>query len=462
VVGLLVASVAATAAAQEQTWLKDRRYREGMGYRAGDLEIHPGVAGEFGYDSNMFLRGSKDVGQPIIDVIRLRLTPSLSVSTLGPQRRGESGEHAEPPKVNFRAGVSGTYNEYIATKGDYGSQASQFRNVGAMANFNLEILPNRPWGMVMFGDLTRTVQPSNLSDLTAAYNRINADAGAEIVWAPGGGLFDWRLGYRFDTTLFEKELFKQLNNVTHTLNTRGRWRFLPRTALMYDASQGFVRYADSTSKNFLLDSDPLRARVGMTGLITSYFGFLGMFGWGATFLKPGQVPQENYDGAIGQAQFTFYPTPAPGLADSPHQATLALSQIGLGYTRDFASSYLGSHYTRDRGYLNGSFFFAGRFLLVAEAGVARVHFPTLYFKPTPGAPTAPAVRTGAFNEMRVDTSLFAEYRFADSLGVNMHVSYDMNSSITAPTDRAAPADPNRVDDLSWKRFQAYLGVRWFM
>jgi len=26
-------------------WLKDRRYAEGIGVRAGDLEIHPGIAG---------------------------------------------------------------------------------------------------------------------------------------------------------------------------------------------------------------------------------------------------------------------------------------------------------------------------------------------------------------------------------------------------------------------------------
>jgi len=32
------------ALAQEQTWLKDRRYGEGVGIRTGDLELHPGIA----------------------------------------------------------------------------------------------------------------------------------------------------------------------------------------------------------------------------------------------------------------------------------------------------------------------------------------------------------------------------------------------------------------------------------
>lgn len=46
--------------AAAQGWLKDRRYQEGAGIRAGNLELHPGVGGEIGYDSNWFLRTSKE------------------------------------------------------------------------------------------------------------------------------------------------------------------------------------------------------------------------------------------------------------------------------------------------------------------------------------------------------------------------------------------------------------------
>lgn len=439
--------------AQEQPWLKDRRYREGMGYRLGDLELHPGVAGEFGYDSNFYYRGSKD-GAPIIDVLRLRVTPSISLSTLGPQRRGEGSEQQEPPKVNFRAGVAGIYNEYIPLKKQEGSDPSKFRNLGAVANFNLHILPERPFGALFFGDLMRTIQPSNASDTSYAYNRIHAGIGGELVWAPGGGLFDWRLGGRYETTIFEADHYKGLNNSTATINTRGRWRFLPRTALMFDAAQGFTRYTSRTDGTaYLQNSDPLRARVGMTGLITQYFGFLGMVGWGTTFSHGGGagIPAQNYDGLIAQAQVTFYPTPAPGLADQPREASLTLSQIGLGYTRDFTNSYFGSYYQRDRGYLNLSYFFAGRVLVALEGGVSRVFFPPLYF------PNG-VVRSGSFAEMRIDSSLFAEYRIASSLGVNATLTYDMNNSKAVFTSYGSAVR----DDLSWNRFTAFLGFRWFM
>jgi len=62
---VLLASRAASAQSQytaqpdSPQWLKDRRYNEGIGVRAGDLEIHPGIAGEAGYDSNWFLRSEK-------------------------------------------------------------------------------------------------------------------------------------------------------------------------------------------------------------------------------------------------------------------------------------------------------------------------------------------------------------------------------------------------------------------
>ena len=425
-----------------------------MGYRVGDLEVHPGVAGEFGYDSNFYLRGTKD-GAPIVDVLRLRVTPSLSISTLSPQRREGDGDQAARPKVNFRAGVAGIYNEYIAPKADYRTDAAKFRNLGALANFNLHILPERPFGALMYGDLVRTIQASNASDTSYAYTRINTAIGGELIWAPGGGLFDWRLGGRYDSTFFEADAFKGLNNNTAQLNTRGRWRFLPRTALMFDASQGFTRYGSrGGSQGYLLDSDPLRARVGLSGLITQSFGFLGMFGWGATFSHagPAGIPAQNYDGPIAQAQLTFYPTPSPGLAESQRETSLTLSQIGLGYTRDFANSYFGSFYTRDRGYASISYFFAARVLVVLEGGVSRVHFPDLYYG-------VGGVRQTSFNEMRIDSSLFGEYRLTDSLGVNATVAYDMNNSRTI---RTTAGDPSLLDDLSWKRFQGFVGFRWFM
>jgi len=106
-------------------WLKDRRYTEGIGVRTGDLEIHPGIAGEVGYDSNVFLRSTQtgvDNGAPNAPVVPsavIRITPSLYLSTLGAQRR--EGD-ALPPAIAFRAGINATYRALFGL----GSDASQW------------------------------------------------------------------------------------------------------------------------------------------------------------------------------------------------------------------------------------------------------------------------------------------------------------------------------------------------
>lgn len=444
--GLLTLTVAGNAAAQEQAWLKDPKVGEGIGYRLGDLELHPGLAGEFGYDSNMFLRHSSE--NPI-SVWRVRVTPSLSLSTLKGERRGV--EQA-PRKVEFRAGVAGTYNEYIPAGDTDGENVSDFRNVGANADAALTINPQGPFGGRLFGTLIRTIQPSNLSDTSAAYNRIHIQGGTEVMWLPGGGLFDWRLGYQYDTVLFEESQFESLNNNTHTINTRGRWRFLPRTAFMFDASTAFTSYSDSGAPAYLLDSNPIQARVGLNGLMSNQLALLAMIGWGTTFTSGGGVPVENFDSVIAQTQLTFYPTPAPGLSDSMREASLTLSKISVGYIRDFHNSYFGSYYGRDRGYLSASYFFAQRVLLVGEGGITRVSFPNLYF--STGTP-----RAASFNDMRYDASLFAEYRLMETVGLNASFNYIMNDSVALPTNEA---NPNVVDNLSYDRIEAFAGLRWFM
>src|SRR5882672_2323852 len=96
---IALTAISAVAEAQDQPWLRDRKYTEGIGYRVGDFELHPGVAAEFGYDSNYLPRASEE--QPV-GVLRLRLTPSFSLSTLGKQRMEQAP--GPLPSVEFRAG----------------------------------------------------------------------------------------------------------------------------------------------------------------------------------------------------------------------------------------------------------------------------------------------------------------------------------------------------------------------
>ncbi len=434
----------ALALAQDQPWLKDRRYTEGIGIRAGDLELHPGIAAEFGYDTNYFRRA--DVEDPV-GSLRLRITPSFSLSTLSEQRQ-DATPGAPPPDVEFRAGIAATYDEFFPVSGSEQGQErmSDQRNIGGLLDLNLTILPQRPWSAAFQAELGRVIAPSDQGLTNASFRRVQAGAGAELIWTPGGGLFDWRLGYRFASTFFEDEPFQNLTNLRHTIQTRGRWRFLPRTALMFDGSAGFINYPEGTLKTA---SHPLRALIGINGLVTPSFGLLALAGWGASFYTP--VGQQNdFDSVIGTFELKWFLTPNP--STDPAAATLALSSLAAGFNRDFGDSYIGTYFERNRGYLKLTYFFGGRFLVILDGGAAAISYPEL-----PEGAVADAYRS-EWTDIRVDASLFGEYRLKDSFGINSTVRYGTNisdKSLLVPGEDVA-------NSLQWQQFEAYLGVRWFM
>jgi hypothetical protein len=421
-------------------WLRDRRYTEGVGIRLGDLELHPGIGAQFGYDSNYLLRAG---GEDPIGALHLQVAPSLSISTLSPQRR-DVAPGSPPPSISFRAGLSGIYHELIPVSGSQAGKdlLQKQRNVVGGLDMALGILPGRPWSGTLYGDLARYVLPSNQGQ-SGNFNHVSTRVGGDLAWTPGGGLFDWHVGYSFLGNFFEDQT--QLTNYQHEINTRGRWRFLPRTALMYDGRFGFISYPDGG--NAKTDSHPVRARIGVNGLVTPSFGVLALVGWGASFYQPDG--QQNFDSVIGQAELRWYITPNPNL--EPGQATLTLSSLAVGFNRDFVDSYIGTFLESDRGYLNLSYFFGGRFLLVAEGGVAAIRYPQIQLPAT-------VQPHDGWTDVRIDGTLFGEYRLKDSFGINATVRYDGNLSSTQLQLNGGGG----VDDLAFNRLQAYLGVRWFM
>src|SRR4029434_3661053 len=109
-----------SVAAAQQPWLQDRRYGEGIGLRAGNFELHPSVSAEFGYDSNYFQRSKNEVQipgtapLPVEDAWRLRVTPSLTLSTLKERRLGSQSIKAEQD-FQLSANAYASYNELFGS-----------------------------------------------------------------------------------------------------------------------------------------------------------------------------------------------------------------------------------------------------------------------------------------------------------------------------------------------------------
>jgi hypothetical protein len=422
--------------ASAQAWVNSPDISEGIGIRAGNLELHPSVGAEFGYDSN-FYQASKNEG--VVDVLKLRVTPSLTLSTLGDKRRGTT----VPPKVLFSSSLFASYFELFPLD-SANSEASKRRNVSIGADVSANVNPAGKVGFDVLAAYIRMIEAEGRTDdlagqgfMGTGFNRDTLRGGGGATWRPGGGLFEWRLGYLATYNWFENDRYDPLANLQHDVQLRGRWRFLPRSALLFDSTYSMIRYTSKAAQQ--PDGDIVRTRIGFHGLVTYHLALMGMLGWASSFYETrnAQLSTRNFDSIVANAEARWFIQPRPDLDAT--SITSGLSSIGVGYARSFNNSYLGSFYQRDRGYLQFSMFLVGAVAAGLEFGISRVAFPQV----TDMIP--------AFTQTRIDSRAFAEYRFTDTLGVNASFLYDQNIS---------PRVNN--EDLEFTRWQAYLGVRWFM
>jgi hypothetical protein len=192
--------------------------------------------------------------------------------------------------------------------------------------------------------------------------------------------------------------------------------------------------------------------LGLNGLVTPSISFLAMAGWASSFYR-GNPNAQQFDSVIGQAELRWF---MGGSVGNSGVAAASLSSMAIGYMRDFTNSYIGDYYTIDRGYANVSYSFNGRFILVLDGGVAAHEYPWVYYIDR----TRP--RHAPFTALYADASLFGEYRATDSFGINTTLRYSAAITDAAMQVGGNNVTPSSYDYLEWKRFEAYLGVRWFL
>ncbi|HET9931640.1 MAG TPA: hypothetical protein VFQ35_13160, partial [Polyangiaceae bacterium] len=156
------------------------------------------------------------------------------------------------------------------------------------------------------------------------------------------------------------------------------------------------------------------------------------------------VPQ-NTDTIVAVAEAKYFVIPPPSL-DAQGSASTGLSTIAIGFTRESSNSYLASYYERTGGYASLVYFQGGAFVAQLDGGYYHYYFPE-----------SRAFHT--FTQDRLNARFFAEYRFSNSLGLNGTVAYDQNLSgnLRPQTGSTVP-----IDNLDFNRWQAFIGLRWFM
>jgi len=440
---------------------------EGLGLRMGNLELHPSIAGEIGYDSNYFLRSSKtaDPGQPPISNGGpvgsgvLQITPTLTLNTLGEKRKAvltdTDAQPSAPPAIGFRGGITAKYREFL------NPDMSDQRNVGGAVDARIDVLPQRPWSGSLGGSFIRTILPTFTGNPDLAFNRLDLALGGDIVWNPGGGTLEWKVGYDLRLAMFEQSVAQPYTNMTNEVYMLGRWKFRPRTSLVYDGSVRWTHYSDvSGAAASLHDSTPVRARFGMTGLITPRFAVKALVGYGASFYDASvDAHTQQFDSVIGEIEARFFLSPAAATED----ITSSGSTLSIGGNRDFANSFLGDFVTTDRAYVKLSQSFGRRVSVSADAGVAAMEYPDIYYQAKAvGKTGAPQLVQNSFTDIRPDVSIAGEYRFTSTFAITATGSFSQNISNATLPGTPTATGVKTIYDLSWQRITGFAGLRWFM
>lgn len=446
------------AFAQSSTpWLEGRRATSGIGIRTGNLELHPGVAGEVGYDSNFFQAAgfSSDPleSEPVAETLQLRLTPSLALQTIGSQRKLNDGSEAAPPKVSFRSVLSGRVTQLFNVGNELPDDSVNRTVLGADLGADLGILPASPWGADIGLNFSRVEQPTNNPDRLIAFDRNSGSGSFDLRWRPGGGVLRWSLGYSAGLTVFDDSEFG-LNSLQHGPRTSGRWRFLPRTSLLFEGSMQFITHTQSNTRQ--IDSNPITTQLGLNGLLTPRFSLLVMGGWKATFYDADPTGRnEDYDGPVGRAEVTWHITRAERLPEDG--ASVGASSASFGYARDVRNSGISNFYRSDRLYADATYTVGGVLLMSLRGGVAFVHHPL----PLDSQGEPLTLDGEAIDEIRPDARLYLEYRLSDTLAVISRSEFSAspkNNFLRLATD----VDDPPLDNLRFLRFTSFLGARWFL
>jgi len=437
---LTVASISATAFAQQSAgWLVDRSRREGPGIRVGNLELHPGIGAEVGYDSNVFLDSSDE---PTLDPegsLVFRISPHFDVSNIGRQRQtqGETqGVNENPPKVEFRFGVNGQV--YIFLQDDAPT------DVALNSDLDVRLFPRGPFSVAFGNHFTRRVRPFTQRAVGGATTDFGTDQNRTTVAFTGqsrGGVVRSTWSYTFGIFHLEDPGLRYANHFDHQVGADVHFRFLPSTSLFWDANVTFTNYYNASDEDYLTQSDStrVRTRVGINGVVTPRFSGTVAVGYGAAFVDNDAIAERETFNADVQLRFQLAPT----------------SKLSIGYDRTTAGSIVGNYRVQDRVSAGFQWLLGGSFLLSLDASAAHVDYGTLLITDSSGMPLVDGER----KDWILNAQLFAEYRATNWLGINVTLGY--TGVITDFEYPNSAMGVSVLDPAGFNKFEAWLGARVF-
>ncbi|MBH24466.1 MAG: hypothetical protein CMH57_08450 [Myxococcales bacterium] len=335
----LVAALCAVASGQAQAQdvgvaAEDEPLPRGL--YVGQLQLHPGLFIEGGYDSNVFFEDDSE-------------NPSNATKLNGVIKLGV--ETPRPKKAQLDLEVGLTYSELFAEEQAIQNQSG----VTAFGRGTLLFNPNGSVAVGVFDYFRRTNEAPNTFS-SATFNRFSNEAGGILKIQPGGKLLTLDLEGSY--AVVRNGIVDDLDHNIVRLGAQGKWKFLPKTAFVLVASQRFINYEQSTRDTVNdnipedslanINSSPLRVEGGLNGLIFTRISATAMIGYGNSFYEDGP----SFSGLIGRAEAGYEIGPT--------------SQFRLGYHRNFEDSSFGNYATFHRVFARYNHLIGGIFNLRLE------------------------------------------------------------------------------------------------
>jgi hypothetical protein len=337
---------------------------------AEGMLLHVGAGVEAGYDSNVFYSNSSDAGGVISsDIIRVTTFGELTNST----RNG-----AERPSVVYDVRAGLVYRLYTSDN----PEVEKYRTA-LMPTAGLGLSTNSGhWAFQLTDSFIRQEDPpyAGISGTAAAVpiTRDSNLASVQAQWSPGGGRISGTLRYDNTIDVFEQDSgFDYASSLSNQLVLDVSWKWLPKTALFLQASQGWITYLNDTSPSTQggvtadtrkASSYPLRIYVGLRGLITQKVTAMVALGYVDAFYASGTSNSGILGSTYVDAQVSFAPS--------------MLNRLTLGFHQDVVNSVISNFYYETAVY--GSYVqqIAGRVALDLSGRLSHRIYEDLLFDPT--------------------------------------------------------------------------------
>lgn len=315
------------------------------GLRFGSNQFHPSLSLEFGYDNNVFYSSGEGATAGVFaeedlkGSVYLAIKPVLFLGNMLPgQVQGVKGR-----AIEYSILLGFEYKRYLqdlgarTEKNFYGAQASASAMFFSSSKVSFEVMDS----------FVRTTEPRALVN-NLNYDRDHNEVGVGVFYRPGGGLLEFRLGYRFVVDFFEDQMLAMANYYAHDIELKGKWKFFPQTAWWLTVNWRYIHYweqnIDPAVQN--MDSMPLRAMTGMTGRLAPTLTLNVGAGYGYSFYDHG--PNYKY-GILGMADLSWQIGPYINLR--------------AGYLHGFEDSLWANYYMKDTAYVSYAHQFINRLLL---------------------------------------------------------------------------------------------------